>query len=111
MNGEKGGLIAVTLLAHLAGCAEPDANPELNAAANPLGEAVETTTSALRTTPLNLGQWPQGLDCGLGYYRNGVDVEFGVCQGKATAYSIDRFCYQNNIATCTGTGCAPGFIL
>jgi hypothetical protein len=90
------GLISVTLLAHLAGCAEPEANSAQ--------EGVEIKTSALGV----LG-WPQGLDCGLGYYRNGANVAFGVCQGTATANAWVDTCTSGAISTCQGWGCAPGF--
>ncbi len=68
-------------------------------------ENVESKTSALAVSG-----WPQGLDCGLGYYRNGVDVVHGYCEGVSTGDATGNVCNPAYMTRCTnGVSCASGF--
>ncbi len=49
--------------------------------------------------------WPQGLTCGLGYYRGGQTVVSGACEGHSTASTLG-----GGIQPCsTRSSCAQGF--
>ena len=69
---------------------------------------VQQTASAV------LNGLPAGLTCGLGYYRNGVNVAMGRCQGLATATAAYSDCYPDSITMCIpnwpNMSCAPGFL-
>jgi hypothetical protein len=56
------------------------------------------------TQKLGVSGWPQGLVCGMGYYRNGQDVVRGFCQGEVTALAASN----TQIFQC-GNFCARGF--
>jgi hypothetical protein len=64
----------------------------------------------VKASALGVSGWPQGMDCGLGYYRNGVNVVDGVCQGFRTGNANIDWCDQSAMGRCDVAGsCAPGF--